>query len=72
MDGDLDALFRGGTIQSRLPKACKAGSEENSKLAQKFANLMFHGKTHAALDLLTNRGQLENLNDQVHQGSPHE
>lgn len=55
-DGDLTALvMEGRAIQQRLPK-CSNPKQEN-RLAHTFANLMFKGKTHAALDLLANAGK---------------
>ena len=57
--GDLDALVREGRT---LQKQFRAGRRDNSKeeeerLARNFANLMFMGKTQAALNLLaTSRG----------------
>ena len=54
--GDLESLVEEGrAIQQRLPKIRTSHSE--SDLARTFANLMFQGKTHAALDLLTNNGK---------------
>jgi len=55
-NGDLESLVEEGReIQNRLPKIHTSRSEEN--LARTFANLMFNGKTHAALELLTNNGK---------------
>ena len=55
-DGDLESLVEEGrAIQQRLPKTRPSQSESN--LARSFANLMFNGKTHAALDLLSNNGK---------------
>ena len=55
-EGDLETLVdEGRTIQFRLPRTHNIRSEPN--LARNFANLMFKGKTHAALELLTNRGR---------------
>ena len=55
-DGDLSALVKEGrAIQQRLPKC--SSSKQEKVLAHTFANLMFKGKTHAALDLLTNAGK---------------
>lgn len=51
-EGDLDSHNKEGrTIQQRLPKFFPVPSE--TTLARQFSNLMFKGKTHAALDLLT-------------------
>lgn len=52
-EGDL--VDEGRTIQLRLPRTHNTKSESN--LARTFANLMFKGKTHAALNLLTNKGR---------------
>ena len=55
-DGDLESLVgEGRAIQQRLPKSRPSQSEY--KLARSFANLMFRGKTHVALDLLSNNGK---------------
>ncbi len=57
-DGDLTTLVKEGrTIQQRLPKRSRVNAENESRLARTFANLMFRGKTHAALDLLANSGK---------------
>ena len=55
-EGDLTSLLREGrAIQARLPKAHPRRSEQ--QLSRSFANLMFHGKTQAALQLLSNKGK---------------
>ncbi len=65
-DGDLESLVEEGrAIQHRLPKSRPHQSGPN--VARNFANLMFSGKTHAALDLLSNNGkgrilQIDNIN----------
>lgn len=52
-DGNLDALVvEGRAIQKRLPKTNSQKAKQD--LARAFANLMFAGKTKAALDLLSN------------------
>ena len=57
-DGDLAALVKEGrTIQQRFPKTRPQNVENENRLARRFANLMFQGKTHAALDLLANCGK---------------
>ena len=54
--GDLQSLVEEGrAIQLRLPKKWPSQSESN--LARNFANLMFSGKTRAALDLLSTNGK---------------
>ena len=65
-DGDLESLLgEGRSIQNRLPRIRKA--ESDSHLARTFANLMFKGKIHAGLDLLSNngRGGVLHIDDQV-------
>ena len=55
-EGDLNnLLLEGRTLQSRLPKpnSSKGG---DANLARTFSNLMFQGKTSAALQLLTQKG----------------
>ena len=55
--GDLASLIKEGrTLQQRLPKFFNMQQDEH--LARSFANLMFKGKTHAALDLLANNGKV--------------
>ena len=55
-DGDIAYLLEEGrTIQQRLPRNFSSCSEQ--QLARSFANLMFKGKTHAALQLLSNKGK---------------
>ena len=64
--GDLNELMREGrTIQQRIPKSSQSMKSEH--LARSFANLMFQGKTKAALRLLSdkNRGGLLHLDDPV-------
>ena len=57
-DGDLASLVREGrTIQLKLPNLSRVTTENQNRIARRFANLMFKGKTHAALDLLTNSGK---------------
>ena len=57
-DGDLAALLsEGRTRQQRLSKLSSANGENERRLARTFSNLMFKGKTHAALDLLANSGK---------------
>ena len=54
-EGNLNQLIlEGRTIQRRLPKFDKPKAEQN--LTRSFANLMFAGKTKAALDLLFRMG----------------
>lgn len=66
---DLTSLLREGrTIQNRIPKVFSKQCKQ--QLSRSFANLMFQGKTHAALQLLANKGtgDLLHLNDNV--GNP--
>ena len=52
-NGDLtNLLLEGRTLQNRLPKSGPSANS-NAKLTQTFSNLMFQGKTSAALQLLT-------------------
>ena len=63
-NGDLnDLLFEGKTIQLHLPKFPPKYNQD--RLARSFANLMFQGKTNAALRLLSDnsRGGLLHLDD---------
>ena len=41
-------------MQQRHPKVHRANTQNESHLARTFSNLMFKGKTHAALDLVAN------------------
>ena len=52
-DGDIEILVEGRTLQP-----IKVNSQHSGNLlARSFADLMFKGKTHAALDLLANGGK---------------
>ena len=54
--GDLSELLKEGrTIQQRIPMPPPTVSQEH--LARSFANLMFQGKTNAAIRLLTQQGK---------------
>ena len=56
-EGDIDyLLLEGRTIQNRLPTFHQSESS-NAKLARTFSNLMFQGKTSAALELLAQKGR---------------
>ena len=56
LDGDLNELLREGrTIQQRILKSSPAKNKEH--LARSFANLMFQGKTRAALRLLSDQSK---------------
>ncbi len=66
-DGDLASLlWECRAIQDRLPKTNHNISRQQ-QLSRSFANLMFQGKTNAALQLLSNKGKgnLLQLNDVV-------
>ena len=66
LNGDLnDLLLEGRTIQQRLPKSQPQDSQK--RLAHSFANLMFEGKTKAAIRLLTEeaKGGALHLSDHV-------
>ncbi len=53
-NGDLNELVaEGRALQLRIPKK-KAARSGDDRLARSFAQLMFHGKTKAALRLLAN------------------
>jgi hypothetical protein len=55
-EGDLNnLLLEGRTIQNRLPKP-NPSKNGDTYLARTFSNLMFQGKTSAALQLLTQSG----------------
>lgn len=65
-NGDLNSLLHEGrTIQLHLPKFSPKNNQEH--LAQSFANLMFQGKTEAALRLLSedSRGGVLRLDDSI-------
>ncbi len=56
-DGDFTELLKEGrALQHRLPKRLPSKKSEEH-LAWSFANLMFEGKTKAALQLLSNQGK---------------
>ena len=66
LDGDLnDLLLEGRTIQRHIPKSHPEDSQKC--LARSFANLMFEGKTKAAIRLLTEdaKGGVLCLSDHV-------
>ena len=66
LDGKLnDLLLEGRTIQQRIPKSQPQDSQK--RLAHSFANLIFEGKTKAAIRLLTKeaKGGLLRLSDQA-------
>lgn len=66
LEGDISALVKEGrTIQHRIPKGFSKRS--NEQLSRTFANLMFEGKTQAALQLLSQRekGGLLHLEDNL-------
>ena len=55
-EGNLnDLVLEGRAIQHRLPKSNSPMGKQN--LSRSFANLMFAGKTKAALDQLSNNGE---------------
>ena len=68
-EGSITDLVREKrAIQSRKPKNHPRNSEQ--QLARSFAKLMFQGKTHAALQLLTDKSKrnVSCLHDTVHNG----
>ena len=57
-DGEFANLVNEGkTLQKRLPKHHLPSKQAEDNLARSFSNLMFEGKTKAALQLLYNRGK---------------
>ena len=66
--GGLNLLLEGRTLQNHLPKP-NASKNGSTNLARTFLNLMFQGKTSAALQLLTQNGNggVLHVNDPVHQ-----
>ena len=57
-DGEfLELLEEGRTIQGRLRKSHSHRHDDDDHLARRFANFMFQGKTHAALQLLSDKGK---------------
>ena len=69
-DGDLNELtLEGRAIQHRLPQS--KPNENGKRLARSFAQLMFHGKTKAALRLLTDKstGYPLQLDDLIESGN---
>ena len=69
-DGDLNELtLEGRAIQHRLPQS--KPNEKGKRLARSFAQLMFHGKTKAALRLLTDKstGYPLQLDDLIESGN---
>ena len=69
LDGDLDnLLFEGRTLQQRIPKSVlEENSKRHKRHARSFTNLMFEGKTKAAIRLLTeeSKGGFLRLCDEV-------
>ena len=56
MNGSIPELLRESrTIQNRLPKIRSCHDED--QLSRSFAKFMFEGKTHAALQLLADKGK---------------
>ena len=70
--GDIsDLLEEGRCLQQRLPKGVLS-QKGDQKLARAFSNLMFQGKTGAALDLLSHKGKsgVLHVNDLVTRDDP--
>ena len=66
LDGDLHQLLREGrTLQQRIPVS--SHKMNHDRLARSFANLMFQGKTNAALCLLCDqdKGRVLHLDDHI-------
>ena len=71
-EGDLNILLlEGRTLQNRFPKP-HPSENSNAKLARAFSNLMFQGKTNAALQLLSQRGNggILHIHDPVNRSDP--
>ncbi len=69
-EGDLTSLLsEGRAIQNRLSKShsVRGKQKQQQQVSRLFANLMFQGKTQAALQLLSNKGKgsVLRLNDTV-------
>ena len=64
-------LLEGRTLQNRFPKP-RPSENSNAKLARAFSNLMFQGKTNAALQLLSQRGigGVLHIHDPVNRSDP--
>ena len=72
-DGDLVSLVKEGrTIQQKLPNYLRENTENQNRIARRFSRLMFEGKTHAALDLLTNssKGSVLHLDQPANPNDP--
>ena len=70
--GDITALLEEGRcLQQRLPKDASS-KRSGQSLARGFSNLMFRGKTGAALDLLSHKGTggVLHVNDPVTKDDP--
>ncbi len=71
-DGDINNLvLEGRSLQKRLPKPRSPTNDENNR-ARTFSNLMFKGKTSAALRLLSQKGKggVLHVNDPIHHSDP--
>ena len=64
-------MLEGRTLQNRFPKPSPS-ENSNTKLARAFSNLMFQGKTNAALQLLSQRGigGVLHIHDPVNRSDP--
>ena len=72
VDGDINNLIQEGrALQARLPKPCFSTKNVN-KLERTFSNLMFKGKTSAALQLLSQKGKggVLHVNDPTNSSDP--
>ena len=71
-EGDINNLIlEGRTLQNRLPKISSSTNDEK-KFVRAFSNLMFKGKTSAALQLLSQRGKggILHANDPIIRSDP--
>ena len=66
-----ELLFEGRSLQQRLPKLSYSPTQEES-LSRTFSNLVFQGKIHEAIQLLSEkgRGSVLHLNDHVIPSDP--
>ena len=68
-EGNITELVRDGrVIQNRIPNHQSQGAKQ--QLARSFVKLMFQGKTHATLQLLTDKGKegVLHLHDTINNG----
>ena len=70
-EGKFEDLLAEGRVIQQMLYSQRRKSPESSQLVRSFTNLMFKGKTRAAIRLLTDndRGQVLQLNDSISPGS---